>query len=100
MTFMNLAQGDRYRQRAMPMGWPVCLNVSALGGLYGWLLLPRGWAISYNVDPELEERVVWERGQFTLTRPETEDEYLERQYEYDEWVMEQRDLNRYTEWSY
>ena len=65
---------------AVPMGWPVCLNLGSPNG-YAFLNLPGRRAIAWNLDPEQEERIIWQCGRLILTRPETADEETERLYD-------------------
>ena len=69
-----------FQQFTMPMGWPVCLRLGSPNG-FAFLCLPAGHAIAWNVDPEPEERVAWQRGHLVVTRPETELEESERLYD-------------------
>ena len=52
-----------------------------LGGKHGFAYtrLPRGLYLAWNLEPDYDERVVWEWSKFTLTRRETEEEREERE---------------------
>jgi hypothetical protein len=80
---------------------PLHINYRAgWNGPRGWLLLPHGWALSYGVAVDTEERLVWQWGRWLLTRPETPLEREEREEGEAEAAFMEYEANRYTEWSY
>jgi len=54
------------------------LNCTA-AGFYGWLLLPGGYSVSFNVDPELEDVLAGKFGPLEFYRPATDEERRERE---------------------
>ena len=92
MTFLN----NTHR----PSWWPLYLNCTAEHGVWGFLCLPRDLVLNFRFAPDVEERVIWEGLGFTLTRPESLEEYDERMDSYAEQASLEREANRYTEWSY
>lgn len=54
------------------------LNFTA-AGLYGWLLLPGGHSVSFNVDPEEGEVLAGKLGPLEFYRPETKQERRDRE---------------------
>lgn len=74
-------------QFATPINWPFAINLGSPNG-YAFLNLPGRRAISWNVEPEREERIVWQCGRLILTRPETIDEETDRLYDESEAAWE------------
>lgn len=60
-----------------PLWWPLSLR---LGGRHGFAYckLPAGRYLCWNLDPDHDERVEFERGPLTITRLETKEEEEER----------------------
>lgn len=83
-----------------PSWWPLYLNCTATHGVSGFLCLPRDLVLNFRFGLDVEERAIWEGFGFTLTRPETLEEYDERMDSYAEQAFLEREANRYTEWSY
>jgi hypothetical protein len=63
-----------------------------------YLALGGHWYLQWRMPADWEERVVWQAGDFMITRPETEEEAEERLEAEAEAAMEERDLLRYTAW--
>ena len=71
------------------------LNCTASQGLYGWLLLPGGRSVSFNIDPELGEVLVGKLGPLEFYRPETEQERIDRECGEEEAAYEAYYANNY-----
>ena len=65
-----------------------------------FLRLPNGRFISWDMDTDYDERVVWEAGPLRITRPETAEECQDREEGEAEAAWERYELNRYVLWSY
>ena len=70
------------------------------GSPYGWLPLGWGRYLSWGLGADRHERISWSCGPLAVTRPETEEERLEREEGEAEDALMEYEHNRYTEWSY
>lgn len=66
----------------------------------GYVKLPFDYILSRGLDQDHDEVAVWTWGKWMLTRPETEEEEQARYEAWAEAEWEEREANRYTEWSY
>lgn len=55
------------------------LNYTNAAGFYGWLLLPGGHSVSFNVDADEGEVLAGKLGPLKFYRPETEQERQDRE---------------------
>lgn len=90
--------GPHY-QNVAPLWWPLSLKLSGRAK-YAWLRLPNNGFISYGLEPDYDERLVIAWGPFCLTRPETEQERLDREDDEADQAFMEYELNRYTQWYY
>lgn len=56
----------------------ICFNYTVAAGFYGWILLPFGRSIAWNVDAEEGDYEVARWGVFNYCRPETDEEKQDR----------------------
>ena len=68
--------------------------------IHGYVRLPGWHFLSWNMEPDAEERIVWSLGSLVLTRPETAEEKEEREEGEAQAWAEVVEANRYTPWSY
>lgn len=62
-----------------PLWWPFSFRLGSRHG-FAYCKLPANRYISWNLEPDWNERVVWECGPLNITRPETAEEEEERLY--------------------
>ena len=71
---MTNTQLFQFRQ---PLWWPFSLRLSGPHG-FAYCKLPAGRFLSWNLDPDHDERVEFLLGKLTITRLETDEEEQER----------------------
>ena len=68
--------------------------------VYWYVHLPGQIYLSWDMDADYDERLVWGCGKLRLTRFETDQEREEREEGEARAAAEERDLNRYVQWYY
>ena len=100
MIRFNLANNfSPWHQQAAYLCSPISLRMTAPCP-HAWIAVGGGRFLSWNLEPDFDEVVVWQSGKFCLTRPETEQEQQDREDADAEIDWYDKELNRYTEWSY
>lgn len=68
--------------------------------IYAYIRLPGYRFLSWNMEPDYDEILVWFFGPIRFTRPETQEEQKEREAEEALAAAESADRDRYVEWAY
>ena len=87
------------RQFHTPSNWPLCLR---LGGRHGfaYLRISPTLYLQWNLMPDADERIAWQWGKLTVTRPETDEEREDREDAEAEALAMEAEEARYIEWAY
>ena len=76
------------------------VSLGKASGLTAAIHVGSGSFLNYRLGCDWEERIVWQRGPFMLTRLETEQEEADRIDAEAEAAFMEHERNRYVEWSY